>query len=132
MQTPYLLRQFEQQQQFSDHEAWNLFRLAAIGEAIGWTLLLVGIGCKYELLHGNNTPVLIAGQIHGMLFLLYLVASIVVYPSLGWKRLIALVAIIASVPPYGSLVFEQIMSHYRSYSHAKQRLAVHAYHTLLA
>ena len=42
-----------------------------------------------------------------MLFLLYLIAAFGLYPSLGWLRWRAIVALAFSVPPYGTLVFEQ-------------------------
>jgi len=102
-----LIQKFESVRPFSDHEAWVLFRLAAISEACGWTLLITGIGLKQYILHGNNLPVLIAGQFHGTIFILYVIAAIGLYPSLGWSRRKAFCAVLASVPPYGSLVFER-------------------------
>jgi integral membrane protein len=89
---------------FSDDEAWMLFKLAAIGEACGWTLLISGIVCQ-KIIH-NNIPVLIAGQIHGLLFLLYLTAAILVAPSLKWSLRQTTIAGLFAVPPYGSIVFE--------------------------
>jgi integral membrane protein len=107
------LRRFEAARPFTEAEAWLLFRIAAVAEACGWTLLITGIIMKRYLLQGNNVPVLIAGQIHGMLFFVYLVAAVGLYPSLGWPRLRGLFALAASVPPYGTLVFEQWAAHKR-------------------
>jgi len=103
---------------FSEREAWFLFRLAAFGEALGWTLLIIGIGCERYLPNHSHIPVLLAGRIHGTLFLLYALAAIGLAPSLGWRPLRALCAAIASVPPYGSLAFERWEAHTRSI-HAK-------------
>jgi integral membrane protein len=89
---------------FTTHEAWFLFKLAAWGEAAGWTLLISGIICG-KIIH-NNIPVLITGQFHGILFLIYVAASIMLAPSLGWTLKRTLAAGLCSVPPYGSLVFE--------------------------
>lgn len=100
-----LIRRFENNATFTENEAWALFRLAAIGEACGWSLLISGLILRHFL--GNNDPVIIAGQIHGMLFLCYMVASLGLYPNLHWSRKKAFVALVASVPPYGSLLFEQ-------------------------
>lgn len=101
------LARFENHQIFSEKDAWSLFRLAAICEACGWTLLISGILCKRYITVGNNVPVLIAGQIHGLLFLGYVVSVVVLYANLGWSRKRMLIAGMASVPPYGSLIFEQ-------------------------
>ncbi len=106
----HLLRKFETNKVFTEGEAWGLFRLAAIGEACGWGLLIVGIMAEHYT--GNRIPVEIAGQLHGMLFLLYALAA-GLYPSLKWSRWRALVALAASVPPFGSLLFEQWASQRR-------------------
>ncbi len=107
------LNKLESKQAFTEKDAWGLFKLAAIGEACGWTLLISGILCKRYITVGNNVPVLIAGQVHGMLFLIYIVAVVVTYSSLHWSRKRMLVAGIASVPPYGSLIFEQWAAYQR-------------------
>ena len=90
-----------------------LFRLGAWAEAVGWTLLITGIVISDYITPGNRTAVIIAGQLHGTLFFTYLAACVVLYPSLGWKRWKALVALAFSVPPYGSLVFELWAAHRR-------------------
>jgi len=51
--------------------------------------------------------VLLAGQTHGMLFLGYCVAALGLYPSLGWSRWRGIIALAFSVPPYGTIVYEQ-------------------------
>lgn len=98
---------------FSDREAWNIFRLTAFGEALGWTLLISGIIISRYVFPGNNTAVTIAGQLHGSLFLAYLGAIIFVSKSLGWSKTKTLIALLASIPPFGTLVFEQIIAHQR-------------------
>jgi integral membrane protein len=92
---------------FTDSEAWNLFRLAAFGEAFGWTLLICSIVFKHYVTPGNNIPIDIAGQIHGTIFLIYIAAVVVLHPSLRWSPKRTLIAGLFSVPPYGTLVFEQ-------------------------
>ncbi len=84
-----------------------LFRIAAVAEACGWTLLIAGIAADRYLPHIGSSMLIIAGRTHGMLFLLYCVASLGLYPSLGWPRWRALLALGFSVPPYGTLLFEQ-------------------------
>jgi integral membrane protein len=90
-----------------------LFKLAAFSEAIGWTMLITGILCEQLPVSWHDVPVQIAGRIHGILFMVYIAAALVLAPSLGWSLLRTLVAGIASVPPYGSLLFELWAAHDR-------------------
>jgi integral membrane protein len=106
-----VLQKFENNHVFTDAEAWTLFRLAAFAEAFGWSLLISGI--LYERFFGSHTPVLIAGQIHGILFLAYATAAVGLYPNLAWSRRQAVVALLASVPPFGSLAIELWAGHQR-------------------
>lgn len=101
-----LLIKFERNQIFTEDEGWLLFKIAAIAEACGWTLLITGITISRYLMHGNRASVIIAGQMHGVLFISYAVASVGLYPAMHWSRKRAFVALLASVPPYGSLAFE--------------------------
>ena len=100
-------KNFERNRVFTEEEGWLLFRIAAIAEACGWTLLIAGITSVRFITHSNPIPVQIAGQMHGVLFLSYALASIGLYPSLRWSRKRAFIALLASVPPYGSLLFER-------------------------
>ena len=102
-----LLKKFEAKRPFTESEAWMLFRIAAIAEACGWTLLITGILISKYVTPHNNTALILAGRTHGMLFMLYLLAAFGLYPSLGWPRWRAVFALAFSVPPYGTLVFEQ-------------------------
>lgn len=101
-----LLLKFEQNRIFTEDEGWLLFKIAAIAEACGWTILISGIGISKYFMHGNQASVIIAGQIHGTLFISYAIASIGLYPAMRWSRARAFIALLASVPPYGSLIFE--------------------------
>jgi integral membrane protein len=116
---PALFRKFEDNNVFTETEGWMLFRLAAIGEACGWTMLIFGIIWQRYITPGNAIPVQIAGHIHGVLFLLYALAAVGLYPTLRWSRWRALAALLASVPPYGSLIFEQWAWHKRRSSEFK-------------
>jgi integral membrane protein len=108
-----LLQRYEAAQPFTEGEAWLLFRIAAISEACGWTLLIAGILIERYITPGNDTAVLIAGNIHGTIYLAYFAAALVLYPSLGWSRWRGLAALVCGVPPYGSLLFEQWAAHKR-------------------
>jgi integral membrane protein len=101
-----LTRNYKKFKPFTDSEAWTLFKIAAIGEACGWTLLISGILCQRYLLPHSKIPVLVTGQIHGTFFLIYMAAAVVLSPSLGWSLRRAVIAVLCGVPPYGSLIFE--------------------------
>ena len=106
-----LLENYKRFTPFTNQEAWLLFKLAAWGEAIGWTLLISGIICGKVI--DNNIPVLIVGQIHGILFLAYITAAVILSPSLRWRYHRTLIAGLCAVPPYGSLLFELWVAHDR-------------------
>lgn len=110
---------FEQNKTFDEADAWMLFRMAAFAEAIGWTLLIAGILCERVWLPGNHAPVAVAGRIHGMVFIAYAAAAAGLYPNLRWSRWRALAAVFASVPPFGSLIFEQWASYIRRSDQAR-------------
>lgn len=100
-------------QPFTDAEAWLLFKLAAFGEAVGWTLLISGIVLHDYIWVGNPYSIAIAGRIHGTLFLIYIVAVLVLSPSLKWRAWQTILASLCSVPPYGSLAYELFAAHRR-------------------
>jgi integral membrane protein len=115
-----MLRGIESIQPFSEAEAWKLYRLAAFGEAVGWALLISGITVRSHHGLGSGVAVPITGQIHGTLFLLYFGVLLAAYTSLRWSRLTFLIAIVAGIPPFGSLVFEQWKSRTRRNTLSRQ------------
>jgi integral membrane protein len=108
-----VLDKIESYKPFTEREAWGLFRIAALSEAAGWTILIAGILIDHFKLPLHNYAVPIAGQIHGMIFLAYFAILLATYTSLGWPRLKFVVAAAAGVPPYGTLVFELWAAHHR-------------------
>jgi integral membrane protein len=82
------------------------FRAVAVAEALSWTGLLIGMVFKY-LVVGDDIGVKIFGPIHGGLFLLYLAVTMVVRRQFRWSTATTVVALVASVPPLGTLVFER-------------------------
>jgi integral membrane protein len=110
---PSLLQRLEVLKPFTEREAWNLYRTAALAEAFGWTILIIGILWRRTDLPGHKIAVPIAGNIHGSIFLIYFAILLATYSSLGWSRLKFVIAAIAGIPPYGTLIFEQITAYYR-------------------
>jgi integral membrane protein len=82
-----------------------VFRLVAVAEAISWAGLLVAMAFKY----GLDMPlgVTVVGWVHGLVFTAYVVTSLLVCGPLRWKFSTLVLALIASVPPLASAVFER-------------------------
>jgi integral membrane protein len=103
---------------FTDKEAWFLFRLFAFGETLGWTLLVSAIIYRKLDLPGYEIAIQFAGRVHGMLFLMYFVFVFVTARSMQWGFWRVLTALVAGIPPYTALLFEQVMAYDRKKSAA--------------
>ncbi|MEN0136406.1 MAG: DUF3817 domain-containing protein [Rhodococcus sp. (in: high G+C Gram-positive bacteria)] len=82
------------------------FRFVAILEAFTWLGLLIGMAFKYLPADGNEIGVKIFGPIHGGVFVLYLLVSLWTARKLSWNLVTIFWALVASVPPFGTVVFE--------------------------
>ncbi|WP_332643588.1 DUF3817 domain-containing protein [Aeromicrobium sp.] len=88
------------------------FRTVAIAEAISWALLLSAMFCKYVLesepfgLHEGGVPV--AGMTHGVIFIAYVITTIVTAVIFKWRPKTTLLALAASIPPFFTYVFEVV------------------------
>ncbi|MEO6881496.1 MAG: DUF3817 domain-containing protein [Mycobacteriaceae bacterium] len=83
------------------------FRLAAVIEAITWAALLTAMFFKYVVRAGGEGGVPVVGPIHGGFFVLYVVTAVLAARQLHWDARTTLLALVASVPPFGSIVFER-------------------------
>ena len=98
---------------FTDKEAWAIFRFFAILEAIGWSMLIGAIMYRSFGLPEYESVISVAGRMHGLFFSLYFLFVLLTARSMKWGFWRVLVALIAGMPPYTSLVFEQIMAYDR-------------------
>lgn len=81
--------------------------LHTIGCAEGVSfLLLLFVAMPVKYLGHNPTLVHWLGPIHGGLFLLYLASALAVARILKWRWLTLMLALIASVVPFGPFIFE--------------------------
>lgn len=95
---------------FTDKEAWGVFRFFAILEAVGWTLLILAIAYRRLGLPEADSVVSFAGHLHGMGFALYFIFTFLTARSMGWGLRMIATAVIAGMPPYGSVIFEQFIA----------------------
>ena len=92
---------------FTDEEAWTLFRAAAIAETITWTLLIIGIVFKHFTWPLYDWILPIAGSLHGICVIGYMLLIAAAFRSMRWSYLKMIIAEAVSVVPYLALVFEQ-------------------------
>ena len=78
-------------------------------EALTWLGLLIGMILKY----GTDTSergVEIMGPIHGVAFIAYAVVTIAAAVTLKWKPHVAIIALLAAVPPLATIAAEYWIS----------------------
>ncbi len=83
----------------------RLFLLVATAEAISWTGLLIGMYVKY-FTDGGERGVQIFGPIHGGVFVAYVVLALLVARVQRWSMPVTLAALLCSIPPFATLLFE--------------------------
>jgi integral membrane protein len=82
------------------------FRIAAVAEACSWAGLLIGMLFKYVVVK-NPIGVQVFGPVHGICFLAYVVSTVLVARARRWSAPVTAVGLLASIPPFGTLVFER-------------------------
>ena len=82
-----------------------LFAVVAFIEAFTWAGLLVGMFLKY-VTGTTEMGVWLFGRLHGGAFMLYVVMTIVAAVSLRWKWWLALLALLAAIPPLVTVPLE--------------------------
>lgn len=83
-----------------------LFRRLAVAEAITWALLLLGMVLKY-LTRTTELGVQVFGMVHGVAFVAYCVAAVFVAVDRRWSLGVTVLALLAAVPPFATLLFER-------------------------
>jgi len=82
------------------------FRLVAIWEAVTWAALLIAMFFKWVL--GFEEAVRIPGMVHGIAgFLVFVGVAIITAFALKWDLKTTFLALVSSVPPFGTIVFER-------------------------
>src|SRR5690349_20449352 len=85
----------------------SIGRLRMLGICEGISLLvLLGIAMPLKYLAGKPEAVKIIGWIHGLLFILFIVAVVVVYFQRKWKITKLLLAVAAAFFPFGTFLFD--------------------------
>ncbi|MGE0026088.1 MAG: DUF3817 domain-containing protein [Thermoleophilia bacterium] len=82
------------------------FTAVAIAEAVSWAGLLIGMFFKYVVI-GHEIGVQVFGPVHGVIFMAYVLVTLATWGALRWSTGTGVLAVLASVPPFGSWVFER-------------------------
>ena len=85
------------------------FRTVALLEAISYLALLVATFVKRVIEGPDLVPVL--GPIHGILFLAYLLLTLLVREEQGWTAGQTILVLFASAVPFGALLVNSRMVH---------------------
>ncbi|MEU8073017.1 MULTISPECIES: DUF3817 domain-containing protein [unclassified Micromonospora] len=88
-------------------DGWTrAFVVVAFAEACSWAALLAGMAVKYGP-PGNEIGVKIFGPIHGGLFVLYGLLTLLVARRRRWTLVQTGLALAAAVPPFATVLFER-------------------------
>ena len=82
--------------------------VAAIGEAITWALLLVGMFLKY-VTETTELGVSIFGMVHGVVFIAFCLTTVLVVGSTSeWPLGRLVLGLAAAVPPFATLLVREV------------------------
>jgi integral membrane protein len=85
----------------------TLFRSVSIAEAVTWSALIAAMVARAA---GAEVPFFFAvGLTHGVVFIAFVVTSVVVGLNQRWRIWVIVVAALTAVPPYGTLVTDAVL-----------------------
>lgn len=90
---------------FDLRSATGWFRLIALAEAVSWVGLLIGMYFKYIGTPRTEIGVKVFGMAHGLIFIAFVVAALLVGIALKWAVGTWLLALLASIVPLCSVIF---------------------------
>src|SRR5688500_9730612 len=82
------------------------FRIFALAEAISWAGLLLGMFFKYVVVQ-NEIGVKIFGPIHGLIFVGFVLVTLMAKEPLKWDARTLVLGLLSSIPPFGTVLFER-------------------------
>ncbi len=88
--------------------ALKLLRIFGFGEAFSWLLLLF-IAMPLKYFAGQPLMVTYVGWLHGLLFMLYILQLVIVKFRHNWSWIFVVKGFIASIFPFGTLVFDKTL-----------------------
>ena len=83
----------------------RLFSIVALLEGVTWAGLLIGMFLKYTT-KTTELGVAIFGPLHGIVFISYVVVTVMAAVRLRWPIWATLIALVAAVPPLVTVPME--------------------------
>ena len=84
----------------------NIFRIIAFFEGVSYILLLfIAVPIKYIL--GNDKWVQMLGMPHGLLFIGYLIMTVILRSKESWKKTTFIIILICSIIPFGTFYVDK-------------------------
>jgi integral membrane protein len=90
---------------FDVRSAAGWFRVIALAEAVSWVGLLIGMYFKYLGTPRTEIGVKVFGMTHGLIFIAFVVAGLLVGIARKWAAGTWLLALLASIVPLCSVIF---------------------------
>lgn len=90
---------------FDARKGAGLFRVIAFAEAVTWVGLLIGMYFKYVGTPRTEIGVKVFGMAHGLVFIAFVVAALLVGIAFKWSARVWLLALLASIVPLASVIF---------------------------
>ena len=83
----------------------TLYLRLALAEMVTWTLLILGMICKYAF--GLEWATTVGGSIHGFVFLCYAVTTVAVWIDKRWSFGTGVLGLASAIIPYATYPFER-------------------------
>ena len=84
----------------------STFRKIALLEGLSYVILLfIGVPLKYLL--NNDWVVKLLGMPHGVLFIAYIIFSLILYKKMKWSNLDLIIILSASLIPFGTFYIDR-------------------------
>jgi integral membrane protein len=84
----------------------DLYRRAAVAEAVTWALLLTGMFLKY-VTDTTELGVRVFGMVHGVVFIGYCLATVLLWVDQRWTFGRLVLGLASAVPPFATIPFER-------------------------
>ena len=84
----------------------STFRKIALLEGLSYIILLV-IGVPLKYLFNNDWVVKLLGMPHGILFIAYIIFSLILYKKMKWSNLDFTIILSASLIPFGTFYIDR-------------------------